>query len=106
MVENEGHEVQLSQAARTVAYTACEIAKAAGVSLTGLHWHWGHEVANLDNRWLTLESQKHAITEHFPNDWLEGLGKPDADRRIAQRLSTMVEALTPPQNGSRQALLP
>jgi hypothetical protein len=95
MIENEQHEVQLSQAARSVAHTACEMAKTAGVSLTGLHWHWGHEVANLDHRWLTLESQKHAITEHFPNEWLERLGNPDADRRITQRLSAMMAALSP-----------
>jgi hypothetical protein len=98
MIESERHEVQLSQAARRVARSACEMAKAARLTLTRLHWHRGHEVADLDHHWLTLESQKHAMTEHFPNEWLEALGKSDDDPRIAQRLSAMVQALTASQN--------
>jgi hypothetical protein len=98
MIESEQHEVQLSQAARRIACSAYEIAKAAGVTLAGLHWHRGHEVADLDDHWLTLESLQNAMTERFPNEWLEGPGNADDDPRIAQRLRTMVEALKLAQN--------
>jgi hypothetical protein len=97
MVENEQHEIQLAQAARKIASSAYEMARAVQLTLTGLHWHRGHEVADLDNHWLTVESHKRATTEHFPNEWLQALGKSDNDPRIAQRLSVMVQALTPAQ---------
>ena len=96
MIENEQHEVELSQSARKIAHRARETADAARVTLTGLHWHRGHEVADLDNFWLTLETDMRAVTERFPNEWLEAFNKSDGDQRIAQRLSGMVQALAPP----------
>jgi hypothetical protein len=96
MIENEQHEVELSRAARKIAQTAREIADGAHIVLTAMKWHRGHEVADLDNFWLTLTSDKQAVTEHFPNEWLEAFGKSDTDARVAQRLSGMVEALAPP----------
>lgn len=96
MIENEQLEVQRSQVARRISYRACQMAEAAHVTLTGLHWHRGHEVANLDNRWLTLESHTLAMTELFPNEWLEAYGGAGEDPRIARCLSRMIEALTVP----------
>lgn len=96
MIENEQYEVELSQAARKIAQRAREMADAARVTLTDLHWHRGHEVADLDNWWLTLESDMRTVTERFPNEWLEAFNKSDGDQRIAQRLSGMVQALAPP----------
>jgi hypothetical protein len=93
MMENEEQENQWSQAARDVALKGEEIAAAAGITLTELKWHRGHEVADLDNFWLTLESDKRAVTKHFPNEWLEGPGASANDSRITQLLSEMVEAL-------------
>ena len=93
MMENEEHENQLSQGAREVALRGEEIAAAAGITLTELKWHRGHEVADLDNFWLTLESDERAVTKHFPNEWLAGPGKSANDSLIAQRLFEMVRAL-------------
>jgi hypothetical protein len=105
MIENEQHEIELSQAARRIAQAAREIADGAHIVLTAMKWHRGHEVADLDNFWLTLTSDKHGVTEHFPNEWLEAFGKSGTDARVAQRLSSMVEALAPPPelhtNGTR-----
>jgi hypothetical protein len=96
MIENEQHEIVLSRAARKIAQRAREVADGAHVTLTAMKWHRGHEVADLDNCWLTLTSDTHAVTEHFPNEWLEAFGKSDTDSRVAHRLSRMVEALAPP----------
>src|SRR5687768_6514016 len=94
MIENEQLEVRRSQAARSITHSAYQMACAAHISLTGLHWHRGHEVANLDDRWLTLESHTGAMTEHFPNEWLEALDQSAADDpRIARCLAGMIEAL-------------
>ena len=97
MIENEQHEIELSQATRKIAQRAREVADGAHVILIAMKWHRGHEVADLDNCWLTLTSDKHAITEHFPREWLEAFGRSDTDSRVAQRLSGMVEALAPPK---------
>ena len=93
MIENEQFEIQRSQAARKIAQWAYRMADAARVTLTGLHWHRGHEVANLDDRWLTLESYAHAMTEHFPDAWLEEPGGSGDDPRVARCLSGMIEGL-------------
>ena len=63
-----------------------------------------NELADLDNHWLTLESSRRATTEHSPNEWLEALARSDDDRRIAQRLSAMTEALTVQQTSRSQVL--
>jgi hypothetical protein len=96
MIENEQYEVVLAQGARKIAQRAREMAQAARVTLTGTKWHRGHEVADLDNWWLTLTSDKRGITERFPNEWLEALGNAENDQCVAQRLSRMVQALMPP----------
>jgi hypothetical protein len=106
MIENEQYEIELSQAARKIAQTAREIADGAHIVLTAMKWHRGHEVADLDNFWLTLTSDKQAVTEHFPNEWLEAFGKSDVDARVAQRLSGMVEALAPPPEPHATRTLP
>jgi hypothetical protein len=93
MMENEEHEILWSQAARNIANEGRAIAAAAGVTLTVLKWHRGDEVADLDNFWLTLESGTRAVTEHFPNEWLEEPANTENDPRITQRLLTMIETL-------------
>jgi hypothetical protein len=93
MIENEQQEIQWSQAARGIAQQAREMARAAHVSLSAAKWHRGHEVADSDNWWLTLTSDKRAVTERFPNDWLDALGAFGDDPRVANRLSRMVEEL-------------
>jgi hypothetical protein len=95
MIENEQQEIQWSQAAREIAQRAREMARAAHVSLSATKWHRGHEVADLDGWWLTLITDNRAITERFPNEWLEALGNADDDQRVVQRLSRMVQALIP-----------
>jgi hypothetical protein len=95
MIENEQQEIQWSQAAREISHQAREMARAEHVSLTGTKWHRGHEVADLDNWWLTLTSDKRGITERFPNEWLEAFGNADDDQRVVQRLSCMLQALIP-----------
>ncbi len=99
MIENEQHEVELSQGARKVVRAACDMARIARVALTGMHWHRGHEVADMDDRWLTLETKMHAVTEHFPNEWLEACSTTDSDPRVARCLSGMLQAL-----GSRSSM--
>jgi hypothetical protein len=61
-----------------------------------MQWHWGHEVADLDDRWLTLETKLNAVTEHFPNEWLEASNTSVCDPRVARCLSGMLQALVPP----------
>ena len=92
-MENEGHEYELSHAARVVAQRARQMALAAGITLISLEWHRGHEVADLDNFWLTLESNTDSVTEKFPNEWLKALGSHDNDQRISVRLAGMLRAL-------------
>jgi hypothetical protein len=96
VIENEQYEVELAQAARKIAQRARGMAEVEHVHLTGTKWHRGHEVADLDNWWLTLTSDTRGITEHFPNEWLETLGNIENDERVVQRLSRMVKALMPP----------
>jgi len=93
MIENEQQEIQWSQAARGIAQRAREMARAAHVSLSATKWHRGHEVADSDNWWLTLTSDKRAVTERFPNDWLDAPGAAENDQRVAKRLSHMVQEL-------------
>ncbi len=101
MIENMEYGNQLLKAARIITNRAHEAAAAAGVTLSACKWRRGHEVANLDNFWLTLESGRRVTTRHFPNAWLEGLGKADNDRRVAQCLLDMMQALAPsPGNSS------
>jgi hypothetical protein len=95
MIENEQYEVELAQAARKIAQRARGMAEVEHVALTGTKWHRGHEVADLDNWWLTLTSDKRGITERFPNEWLKAFGNADDDQRVVQRLSRMVQALIP-----------
>ena|SRR5689334_1116111 len=93
MIENEQHEVELSQAARLVAQRARAAADRAHVTLTAVKWHRGHEVADLDNWWLTLASDKHAVTENFASDRLAAYGNQGSDSAIAEQVAGMVEAL-------------
>jgi hypothetical protein len=102
MMENEEYENKLSQVTSEIARRGREIPTVAGVTLTDLKWHCGHEVADLDNYWLTLESDKHTVTEHFPNEWLEDPRKSANDRQIAQRLFDMVQALRSEANILKQ----
>jgi hypothetical protein len=95
MIENVQHEVKWAQAARKVSQRASEMAEAEHITLTDMKWHRGHEVADLDGWWLTLITDNRAITERFPNEWLEALGNADDDQRVVQRLSRMVQALIP-----------
>jgi len=92
MIEDEQDEVQWSQAARKIAQRARKMAEAQHVTLTDTKWHRGHEVADSDNWWLTLASDKRAVTERFPNDWLDALASGN-DERVAKRLSRMVREL-------------
>ncbi len=96
MIENEQYEVELAQAARKIAQRARKTAEVEGITLTGTKWHRGHEVADADNWWLTLTSDKGGTTKRFPNAWLEALGNAGNDQRIAQRLSCMLQALAKP----------
>lgn len=93
MFENEDYENRWAQGARKVAELGREFAAAGGVRLTDLKWLRGQEVADLDNYWLTLESGEDAVTEHFPNEWLDAPGKSVNGRQINQRLHEMVRAL-------------
>ena len=93
MIENEQYEVELSQAARKVAQSARAAADRAHVTLTAMTWHRGHEVADLDNWWLTLTSDKHAVTEHFLIDRLAAYSKQGSDSAVAEQVAGMVEAL-------------
>ena len=95
MIENEEYENELSQAAHAITNRAHEIAAAAGVTLIACEWNRGHEVADLDEFWLTLESDKDATTQHFPNEWLEIPGTPDKSQRISALLISMVRTLAP-----------
>jgi hypothetical protein len=105
VIENEQYEVELAQASRKIAQRAREMAEVEHVTLTGTKWHRGHEVADLDNWWLTLTSDKRGITERFPNEWLETLGNADNDPRVVKRLSRMVQALMrPPEPHTTRAL--
>ena len=92
-MENENDENQFSQGSREVSQRGRVIAAAAGVQLTCLKWHRGHEVADLDNWWLTLESSEDAITKKFSNEWLEEPGEPANARQINECLRNMVRAL-------------
>jgi len=94
MIEEEQYEIVLAQAMRSVAQRVLEIARGAQVAISSLEWHRGHEVADLDQCWLAVTSGKHAITEHFPNEWLEGFAKSGFDSNLASRLSAIVNALT------------
>ena len=102
MMENEDYENQFSRGSREVSHRGRAIAAAAGVHLTCLKWHRGHEVADLDNWWLTLESSEEAITKRFSNEWLEDPGKPANDRQINECLRDMVRALVPSSTVSVQ----
>ena len=93
MIEDEQVEVEWSQAARKIAQRARRMAEARRVMLTGTKWHRGHEVADSDNWWLTLTSDRRGVTERFPNDWLDALGAFGDDQRVVKRLSRMVEEL-------------
>jgi hypothetical protein len=107
VIESEQQEIQWSQAARKIAQRARKMAVGQHVTLTGTKWHRGHEVADSDNWWLTLTSAKRAVTERFPNDWLDALGSAGNDELVAKRLSRMVQDLagsSEPQVG--QALAP
>lgn len=106
MIENEQYEVELAQAARKIAQRAREMAAGERIILTTTKWHRGHEVADLDNWWLTLTSDKRGITERFPNQWLEALGNAENDQRVVQRLSRMVQALMPPSATHTTQTLP
>ena len=106
MIENAQYEVELAQAARKIAQRARGMAEVEHVALTGTKWHRGHEVADLDNWWLTLTSDKRGITERFPNEWLEAFGNADDDQRVVQRLSRMVQALMPPPEPHTNQTLP
>ena len=92
-IENEQYEVGLSQAARKIAQNARAAADRAHVALTATTWHRGHEVADLDNWWLTLTSAHHGVTERFPIEWLIAYGKSNGDPAVAQRVAGMVNAL-------------
>lgn len=93
MIENEQYEVEWSQAARKIAQRAREMAEVAHITLTDTKWHRGHEVADLDDWWLTLTSDKRGVTERFPYEWLVAPGSAGNDPRVAQRLSRMVQDL-------------
>jgi hypothetical protein len=93
MIEHEQDEIEWSQAARKIARRARRMAEAQHLILTDTKWHRGHEVADSDNWWLTLTSDKRGVTERFPNDWLNALGAAGNDRRVAERLSRMVQKL-------------
>jgi hypothetical protein len=101
MIENEEQEIRWSQAAREISQRAREMARAEHVTLRATKWHRGHEVADLDNWWLTLTSDKRGVTERFPNDWLDAFGATGNDQRVAKRLSHMVQELA----GSRELQL-
>lgn len=96
MIENEEQEIQWSQAAREISQGAREMARAKHVTLRATKWHRGHEVADLDNWWLTLTSDKRGVTERFPNDWLDALAAAGNDQRVAKRLSRMLQELVGP----------
>jgi len=96
MIENVEQEVVWAHAARKIAQRAREMAEADHVTLTEMKWHRGHEVADLDGWWLTLLTDNRAITERFPNEWLEARGAGGVDPRVAQRLSCMTQALAVP----------
>jgi hypothetical protein len=93
MIENEQYEVELSQAARKIAQNARAAADHAHVNLTATKWHRGHEVADSDNWWLTLTSERHGVTERFPVEWLIAYSRSDSDSAVAQRVAGMVESL-------------
>jgi hypothetical protein len=97
MIENEQVEVAWSQAARKIAQRARRMAEGRHVTLTGMKWHRGHEVADSDNWWLTLTSDKRGVTERFPNDCLAAPAAADNDHRVAKRLSRMTEELAAPR---------
>ena len=96
MIEHEQDEIEWSQAARKIAQRARKMAEAQHVTLTDTKWHRGHEVADSDNWWLTLTSDKRGVTERFPNDWLDAVGTAGNDQRVAKRLSRMVQELAGP----------
>jgi hypothetical protein len=93
MIENVQQEVEWARAARNIIETAREMAEARHVTLRETKWHRGHEVADLDGWWLTLMTENRAITERFPNEWLETRGAGGIDPRVTRLLSRMMQAL-------------
>ena len=93
MIENAQYEVELAQAARKIAQRARGMAEVEHVALTGTKWHRGHEVADLDNWWLTLTSARHGVTERFPIEWLIAYSGANSDSPVIRQVAGMVKAL-------------
>jgi hypothetical protein len=58
-------------AARRIAMLAHTLAAAHHITLTGTHWRRGHEFADWDDYYLTLESGDTRVSRHVPNTCLD-----------------------------------
>lgn len=89
---DEYHDSRLG-AARKITQLARTVASARDVPLNGTHWRRGHEFADWDDYYLTLESDDTSVSRHVPNACLDQLMQGQQCSGIGELITEMLQCL-------------
>jgi hypothetical protein len=80
-------------AARRIARLAHVLADARHIPLGGTHWRRGHEFADWDDYYLTLESGDARVSRHVPNACLDQFTRGERCGGIEALITEMLQRL-------------